>query len=232
MRYGPAVRNLIGILAVIAFVAGPTAAHLELARPLVGFAVFALGGLVALVVGLASLVQLVRGRGLTTGGGLAVLAALVFVAGASQGRGHPRINDFTTDPADPPAFRAAAAIPENVGRDLSYPAAFAPIQRACCADLRPATLAVAPDEARVRALRTAGELSGWTTTRDDPAAQEVEGTVTSALFRFVDDVVIRVRPDGTGSRVDVRSKSRDGQGDLGANAGRIRDIVGRLEAAR
>jgi uncharacterized protein (DUF1499 family) len=32
---------------------------------------------------------------------------------------------------------------------------------------------------------------------------------------------VRVRPEGSGSRVDVRSKSRDGKGDLGANAKRI-----------
>ena len=41
------------------------------------------------------------------------------------------------------------------------------------------------------------------------------------LFRFVDDVAIRVRPRGAGSVVDLRSNSRVGGGDLGANAERI-----------
>ena len=229
---GRLVRNLLGILAVIAMVAGPAAAHFQLVPPLAGFVPFALGGLVALVTGLVSLVQLVRGRGLTLGGGLAVLGGLALVAIASGGAGHPRINDFTTDLADPPTFRAAAALPENAGRDLSYPAAFAAIQRECCADLHPAKLAVAPADARTRALQAVTELPGWRTTRDDAATFEVEGVVTSQLFRFSDDVVVRIRPDGTGSVVDVRSKSRDGQGDMGVNAARIRQIVGRVEAAR
>ncbi|MBW2399988.1 MAG: DUF1499 domain-containing protein, partial [Deltaproteobacteria bacterium] len=38
----------------------------------------------------------------------------------------------------------------------------------------------------------------------------------------VDDIVVRVRRDGADSIVDVRSKSRDGRGDMGANAARIR----------
>jgi uncharacterized protein (DUF1499 family) len=38
--------------------------------------------------------------------------------------------------------------------------------------------------------------------------------------------VIRVRPQADGSsRVDMRSKSRDGQGDMGVNAQRIRDYI-------
>ena len=49
-----------------------------------------------------------------------------------------------------------------------------------------------------------------------------EAAVTSPTFLFVDDIVVRVRPEGDGSRIDVRSKSRDGKGDLGMNAKRIR----------
>ena len=87
-------------------VLGPLLAHFAVVPPLAGFAMFALGGIVAAIVGLVSLVQLVRGYGLTAGGALGLIAAVAFVfLATSQGRGHPRINDFTTDPADPPAFR-------------------------------------------------------------------------------------------------------------------------------
>ena len=57
----------------------------------------------------------------------------------------------------------------------------------------------------------------------------IEATETSALFRFKDDVVVRIRPfqDG-GSRIDVRSKSRVGRGDAGTNARRIRGFRERL----
>jgi uncharacterized protein (DUF1499 family) len=40
-----------------------------------------------------------------------------------------------------------------------------------------------------------------------------------------DDVVIRITPIGQGTRVDVRSASRFGAHDLGANASRIRSLL-------
>jgi len=48
---------------------------------------------------------------------------------------------------------------------------------------------------------------------------------TSDLCRFHDDFAVRVRPDDGGAVVDMRSKSRDGKGDLGANAERIRSFL-------
>jgi len=48
---------------------------------------------------------------------------------------------------------------------------------------------------------------------------------------FHDDIVVRVRPDGSGSRVDVRSVSRVGRSDLGTNARRILRFLEALRAA-
>lgn len=232
MRYGRRVRNAIGIVAVLAMVVGPFVAHFGLVPPLGGFAMFALGGLASLIVGLVSIVQLARGRGVTVGGMLGILAGIAFVGIASAGRGAPRINDFTTDTADPPTFEQAKTLPQNQGRDLSYPRDFAAIQQECCADLQPAKLAVSPAEAYERALKTARAMPAWTVTRADPAGPAIEAVATSKVFRFQDDVVIRVRPDGGGSRVDMRSKSRDGKGDIGANTARIRAFMAALESAR
>ena len=72
-------------------------------------------------------------------------------------------------------------------------------------------------------------MPGWTITAVDPEKGLIEAVSVSRVFGFADDVVVRIRPEGTGSRVDVRSKSRDGQGDLGANAARIRAYVAALE---
>ncbi|KXZ44686.1 hypothetical protein GPECTOR_63g15 [Gonium pectorale] len=76
----------------------------------------------------------------------------------------------------------------------------------------------------------------------------VEAVATTRLMRFRDDIIIRVRAEATGRqeavaggsgmeagaqmivRVDVRSKSRLGKGDLGANAARIRAFLGKLRA--
>jgi uncharacterized protein (DUF1499 family) len=142
----------------------------------------------------------------------------------------PAINDFTTDVSDPPAFRHAGSLPANAGRDLSYPASFAALQQSCCADLRPARLAVGPDEGFARARRAAETMPAWTITRAEPETGTIEAVATTRVFGFQDDIAIRVRPDGAGkSRVDMRSKSRDGRGDIGANAARIRAYVAAVE---
>jgi uncharacterized protein (DUF1499 family) len=233
MRYGRPVRNAIGLLAVLAMILGPLLAHFEILPPLAGFATFALGGIVAAIVGLVSLVQLFRGYGLTAGGalGLVAAAAFVFIA-VSQGGGHPRINDFTTDPADPPAFVHAKTIPANAGRDMTYPKDWAAIQRECCADLHPAVLALAPRDAYAKALAQARAMPAWSVTQEDANAMTLEAVATSNLFRFQDDVAIRVRPDGSGAKVDMRSKSRDGKGDMGVNTARIRSYIDALAPAK
>jgi len=222
------MRNVLGLVAAAVFVVGPALGALRLVRPLAAFAIFALGGLAALVVAAVSAVQAARGRGLGAGGAAAVVVGLAFVGLAARGAGAPRINDFTTDLADPPAFRHAATLPENRGRDLAYPPAFAEPQRACCADLAPATLPPGRD-ALQHARQVADTMPGWHVTLVDRQTHTIEAVATSRIFGFQDDVAIRVRPQPDGSsRVDVRSKSRDGRGDLGANAQRIRDYLAAL----
>jgi uncharacterized protein (DUF1499 family) len=77
----------------------------------------------------------------------------------------------------------------------------------------------------------AAESLGWQMTYDNQEAGTLEATETSRIFRFVDDISIRVRPDGTGSVIDVRSKSRVGRGDMGANARRIEAFRQKLTSA-
>ena len=62
----------------------------------------------------------------------------------------------------------------------------------------------------------------------DPQGRMVEATFTSFWFGFKDDLVVRIRPNGSGSLLDVRSVSRVGQSDLGANAKRISEFLGRF----
>ncbi len=52
----------------------------------------------------------------------------------------------------------------------------------------------------------------------------IEATVTTTWFGFKDDVVIRIQSDGGETLLDMRSKSRLGGSDVGANAARIRDF--------
>src|SRR4029077_15263585 len=108
----------LGLAAATAFVLGPLLAFLRIIPGLAGFGLFALGGIVALLVGIASVVRAVRGKGLSPGRVVAIVVGLAFVILASRGAGSPKINDFTTDIADPPAFVHAETLPANSGRDM------------------------------------------------------------------------------------------------------------------
>jgi len=221
----------LGVVGAVAFAAGPALAQLEAASALTAFRVFGVGlllGLLALLFGAIGLwrtrpVTGRRGRGpalVGTALGLLPVAVVAAVVG-SAGRA-PAINDITTNPDDPPRFRAAQTDDANTGRDLSYPGeAFARAQRSGYPDLAPIRVAGAPDEVYRRCLTVAQDL-GWKLTVEDPATGVFEAIDVTSIFRFVDDIAVRVRAAGDGTVIDVRSKSRDGKGDLGANATRIR----------
>jgi uncharacterized protein (DUF1499 family) len=224
------VLDKLGFVAVALAVLGPALAFLRLVPGLAGFGLYALGGLLAVVTAIIALIAAARGRGFGLGRVLALVLAVVFVITASGGAGVPRINDYTTDPKEPPAFVEAIQIPANAGRDMSYPPEFAAEAQTCCADLRPARLPAPPAEAFARAKRAAESMGNWEVTVADASSGRIEAVATTTVFGFRDDIAIRVRPDGSGSRIDMRSKSRDGKGDMGANADRIRAYVTTVES--
>lgn len=63
----------------------------------------------------------------------------------------------------------------------------------------------------------------------DANAGHIEAVATTAWFGFKDDVVVRVLPEGSGSKIDIRSVSRVGRSDIGKNAERIREITKRAQ---
>lgn len=226
---------LAAAISGLLFAGAPLLVKLDALESFVGFQLFLLGGalgLLALLFGLISVYTTRRatgraGRGLAVGAAL-VGAVVVAVLGwaATRSGAVPPINDITTDPADPPQFVALAR--EQPGRDMSYPGeTFASQQRAGYPDLAPIPFSGPPDQA-FAAAKTAIEGFGWKIVAADPAAGTIEATDTSRIFRFVDDIVVRVRPQDSGARVDMRSKSRVGRGDVGANAARIRKLRGAL----
>jgi len=225
--------NTLGWLALLSMAVGASAAWMRLVPALGGFVPFALGGIISLIVALLSVVQLVRGKGIRGGGVVSLFGAALLITAAVPGRGLPRINDFTTDLASPPAFHKALTYPANASRDMDYPASFAEQQRACCSDLAPLVLPLSKEAAVARVAATAATMPSWRVTATDPEAGTVEAVSTTKLFGFQDDIVLRVRDAGDGkSRIDMRSKSRDGKGDLGANAARIRAFMAALAAAK
>lgn len=224
---------------LLAAAAGPLAVHAGFLPPRSGFMVCLVGlllGLPALVLGLVGWLS-ARGpdaRETISSARTGALVGLVLVALllglVARGRSVPMIHDISTDLAEPPAFSAAAREADNRDQDMGYPLDTAEMQRAAYPDVKPISLAVAPEEAFTRAQRAATEL-GWQVTFSDPASGTFEATFTSAVFLFVDDVVVRARPEGGApdrSRIDVRSRSRVGKSDLGANAARIRAFAAKL----
>jgi uncharacterized protein (DUF1499 family) len=213
----------ISLLAVLLAVLGPLLSTFGLLSGLYGFFLYGLGALVGFLGVVAGIISAVKGRartGLTAVGlGLAVMVIVVFPGFASGGR--PRINDISTDLDDVPPFIQAGALAGNHGRDMGYPAEFKPVVRDFYKSLKPLSASAPPDEVFQKALALAREQPRWQVTTVDPQARTFEGFVETRLFRFRDDFVVRVRADGEGSRVDMRSKSRVGKGDLGANAQRI-----------
>jgi uncharacterized protein (DUF1499 family) len=137
--------------------------------------------------------------------------------------GAPMINDITTDLADPPEFVAAKVLDGNRGRDMSYPEGFVAQQRKGY-DLEPLELSRPPADAFERARTALESLPNTRIIDVDPVAMRIEAVATSRIFHFEDDIVVRVRPTKIGSRIDVRSKSRLGRGDMGVNARRIEHL--------
>jgi uncharacterized protein (DUF1499 family) len=144
----------------------------------------------------------------------------------------PPIHDITTDTDNPPAFVAALKLRPGGSNTVAYEGTeIASKQKAAYPDIAPVKLSVPPAEAFRRALDTAQAMSGWTVVDADPASGRIEANETSRWFRFTDDVVIRVAPDGAGSRIDVRSVSRLGRSDFGVNAALVRAYTAALSAA-
>ena len=217
------------ICAALALV-GLGGAYFGLIPPIAGFQTFAAG---ALLGGIFSTVLALIGIFLTRGQvdpegrmkaliGLSIsLGLLIIVLGAaSTGGDAPPINDITTDLTNPPAFADGELVADYRGRDMSYPAEFVEVVRESYADLAPLPMAEAPADAFAKAIRAA-EALGWEVVAKDGGVGAFYAKDTTSIFRFVDDIVVRVRPDASGSILDIRSKSREGKSDLGANAKRI-----------
>ena len=136
----------------------------------------------------------------------------------------PSIHDITTDLENPPTFEAILAKRVDAPNRLDRTPQLSLLQKEGYPDLAPVTLPTAPATAFDRALRVA-QSRGWEIVTADKSSGRIEATDTTRWFGFTDDVVVRLTPWGAGTRVDIRSTARAGAGDLGRNAGRIREFL-------
>ena len=223
---------LLGIIAsLLLLLAGP-GTRLDLWEFRTGFQLLRWAAYTGLAASALALVMLllprIRRRGLA---GLVVALVLglgvAFVpwSGMRQARSVPPIHDISTDTKRPPEFVAILPLRADAPNPSEYGGPeVAAAQIGAYPDLQTHRMDAAPAQAFERAQQAARGL-GWEIVSADPTAGRIEATATTFWFGFKDDVVIRIEPDAAGSRVDVRSLSRVGGSDVGANAARIRAFL-------
>ena len=147
----------------------------------------------------------------------------------------PMIHDVSTDWTTPLTFSPAVitargsdsnpveADPRGPGKDGVPGERVADLNAKACPEAKPIVLTSdAPDAFnKVKAALTA---AGLTIVTEAPAQGRIEAVATSALYGFKDDVVARIAPTEGGTRIDLRSISRVGISDLGANCKRVTAI--------
>jgi uncharacterized protein (DUF1499 family) len=140
-------------------------------------------------------------------------------------RGAPPIHDITTDTENPPQFVAVAPLRADAPNPVEYGGPeVARLQREAYPDIRPVILDLSPEAAFQRALQAVDRM-GWRLVDANSSTGVIEATDRTFWFGFRDDVVIRLTPLQGRTVVDVRSKSRIGRGDMGANARRVRAYI-------
>ncbi len=205
-------------LASVSLLGSPLFAYA--AGPPVGYGLF-LFSLACALVGLPANLWLAwRKREPSAWGRAAVslLPLLLALATLALSIGKPMINDVATDLENPPTLRVS-------GQPVPFPDAS---KRELAVGGPKPWLTSAPVE-KVQAIVMAviANRKGWALEQTAPG--RIKFVATSRIFRFKDDVVVRIEATPDGTRVDVRSRSRMGKGDMGANAKRIDEL---LAAAR
>lgn len=143
----------------------------------------------------------------------------------------PAINDITTDLLSPPQFRRIAALREDTANSLDYPgSSFIAAQANAYPDISTLLLERSNQDSYELIHGVIRDL-GWEIVSEQQPSKKnktgyIEAIDQSSILGFRDDIVVRVRGDASFTRIDMRSASRYGRHDLGANANRIRETFG------
>lgn len=141
----------------------------------------------------------------------------------------PYIHDITTDTENPPLFVAVLPLRADADNSAEYGGPdLARQQKKGYPNLKPGFVSRPPVAAYGEALQVAKDM-GWKIVASEPDSLRFEATDTTPWFGFKDDIVVRLSPNQTGSRIDVRSVSRVGKSDVGTNARRISAYLTRLK---
>ncbi|HUU65859.1 MAG TPA: DUF1499 domain-containing protein [Methyloceanibacter sp.] len=147
----------------------------------------------------------------------------------------PPLTDVQTTPADPLQFTVLVNERLRDANPLVNPdAEKSAMQAEAYGDIGPMYLERSAPEVFVLVNEAVGRL-GWTVVVNETPGESgigrIEATDRSMIMGFTDDVVVRVKGDDAHTLIDVRSASRYGMHDFGANADRIRALYGEVNAA-
>ncbi len=195
----------------------------------------------AILLAIAALIMIwIDGRAGTGSALLAIAVSFLLLAypGYFGVKGYrlPAINDITTDPYDPPRFEAAQRLRTRSANSTAY-GGLSLFQRQSAAypDIVPLSVDVNPRLAYDAAFAVVTKRK-WTIVDARPPQADrrvgfIEAVARTPIMGFRDDVVIRIRPAGTGARIDARSASRYGIHDFGANAARLVGLLDDIDDA-
>ena len=153
-----------------------------------------------------------------------------------QYRKLPPIHDITTDPIDPPRFEALARLRSGEGANTAVYAGLysAEQQRLAYPDIETVELEVPALRAYEVTLALVNKRK-WRVVDERPPQPRRDGRIEAIaqtlIMGFREDVTIRIKPDGEGSRVDIRSSSRYFESDLGSNAARVTKLIEDINTA-
>jgi hypothetical protein len=129
----------------------------------------------------------------------------------------PWIYDITTDPIDPPRYEALARLRPRDANPITYAGLYAAEQqRTAYPDIGPLGTNATAQAGAPQAGRREGRI---------------EAVARTPIMGFRDDVVVRIRSEPDGARIDARSSSRYGSFDFGTNAARLRSLINDIEDA-
>jgi len=146
----------------------------------------------------------------------------------------PKVTDVSTDAVDPPLYREAAFLRAGRFNSARPPSSEERARiRAAWPEIVTRRFSVGSDLLFLVTRRLVEE-EGWSVTEmsvpaGDGERGQIEAVARTLVFGFEDDVVVRVLPEPSGSRIDLRSSIRWGGHDFGRNARRIRGFLDELD---
>ncbi len=147
----------------------------------------------------------------------------------------PQLNDVQTSPGEPLQFTALAEQRPGDANPLTAPdAERAKLQAETYPDIGPVFLERSANSVFTLVNEAVNRL-GWTVvvneTPGESGVGRIEATDSTMLMGFTDDVVVRVKGNDAHALIDIRSASRYGMHDFGANADRIRAFYDEVSTA-